>query len=184
MSRYRRARVSGAVYFFTLVTFDRRPFLVEPESRRLLRQAWQLTHAERPFESLALVLLPDHMHCLWQLPEGDGDFSTRWRLIKGRFTVGYAGAGHGLPRPSPSRARVGEQTVWQRRFWEHLIRDQEDLKRHVDYIHYNPVKHGHAQRAADWPYSTFPKYVRLGQYSPAWGTVEPESLRGWEPDVE
>lgn len=178
MSHYRRARVRGAVYFFTVVTCDRRPILTRPAVRAALRAAWNQTAGERPFETLALVLLPDHLHCLWRLPEGDGDFSTRWRLIKARVTRALGGGGGRGEAASPSRQRSRERNLWQRRFWEHLIRDEDDLRRHLDYVHWNPVKHGLAERAKDWPFSTFGRHVRQGVYAPDWGVVEPASVAG------
>ena len=184
MSYYRRLHIPGAIYFFTVVTFGRMPILTKPAVRRILRAAYGQTCNERPFETIAIVLLPDHLHCLWQLPDGDSDFSTRWKLIKGRFTSALPETGIALPPPSPSRAKRGEQTAWHRRFWEHLVRDENDLKRHADYIHYNPVKHGYAKRPADWPFSTFHKWVAKGEYSPGWGASEPEALQGWEPQGE
>ncbi len=180
MSRYRRARVRGAVYFFTVVTFDRRPILTRPEVRAVLQAAWRKTRSERPFETVALVLLPDHLHCVWRLPDGDGDFGTRWRLIKTRATRALVATGWRVAAPSPQRARRRERDVWQRRFWEHLIRDDEDLRRHVEYTHYNPVRHGLAPRPVDWPFSTFHRYVRRGVYEPTWGTVEPALLCNWD----
>lgn len=180
MSRYRRWREPGGTYFFTVVTFDRRPILTGVAARRCLREAFRQTRSKRPFEQLAVVLLPDHLHCLWRLPCGDKDFSTRWRLIKTYFTRSVLHAGFRLTSQGPSRQKRQEHTIWQRRFWEHWIRDERDLKRHVDYIHYNPVKHGHVRCAADWPYSTFAKYVALGEYPPDWGQAEPDTIKGWE----
>jgi len=179
VSHYRRPRVGGAIYFFTVVTYRRQPILTHPPVRRSLREALTLTSSERPFETIAIVLLPDHLHCLWQLPEGDADFSTRWRLVKARLSRAVAPPGYGLADGGPSRARRREHTVWQSRFWEHLIRNEDNLRRHAEYIHYNPVKHGYASRPATWPYSTFAKFVRHGWYAPHWGTVEPDTVAGW-----
>ena len=176
MPNYRRWRQPGGVYFFTLVSHQRCPILIEPTFRVALREAWEATRSERPFETPAVVLLPDHLHCLWRLPEGDDDYSTRWRMIKTRVT--RALGGRAAPVGS-SRERRREGSVWQRRFWEHVIRDETDLKRHTDYIHYNPVKHGHVERAGDWPYSTFQRYLRLGEYDVDWGRAEPETLAAW-----
>jgi len=180
MSHYRRPDVGGAIYFFTVVTYERQPILTLPPMRQALREALTLTATERPFVTIAMVLLPDHLHCLWQLPEHDADFGTRWRLIKARATRAVAALGLGLADGGPSRARRREHTVWQRRFWEHLIRDDDDFRRHADYIHYNPVKHGYVRRPDAWPYSTFAKFVRRGWYGPDWGAAEPESIAGWE----
>jgi putative transposase len=177
MPDYRRWRQAAGTYFFTLVTDRRKSILTSPPFRRALHEAWAMTRLERPFETLAVVLLPDHLHCLWRLGDDD-DFSTRWRLIKARVTRAAAQS-DAQPAPASSRRKRGEATIWQRRFWEHLIRDEADLKRHTDYIHWNPVKHGLVARARDWPYSTFGRYVLLGEYDLDWGQAEPESLRDW-----
>ncbi len=181
MSWYRRYWQPGGLYFFTVVTFDRRPLFSMAEARHELHAALRRTQAERPFEIVAIVLLPDHVHCLWGLPGEDCNFATRWRTIKSRFTRGLLAGGYREPQRSVSRRKRQEHAVWQRRFWEHLIRDEEDWQRHLDYLHYNPVKHGYAQRPAAWPYSTFRKYVELGEYGADWGAIEPESLRNWSP---
>lgn len=178
MSDYTRARIPGGTYFFTLVTFDRRPILASPLARACLRDALRDTRAQQPFQLDAICLLPDHLHCLWTLPDGDADYSSRWNRIKGLFSKRYLAVNASHADPSPSRHRKGEATVWQRRFWEHCIRDADDLRRHLDYLHFNPVKHGHVSRATDWPWSSLARYVRLGWYDPAWGTQEPPSLRG------
>lgn len=181
MSWYRRWRKPGSLYFFTAVTYQRRPIFSDPAARKQLRQAILDTMAERPWDIPAIVLLPDHLHCLWQLPSGDEDYSTRWRLIKSRFTGRLLGLGNREPRTTDSRQTRREHGVWQRRYWEHLIRDETDWKQHLDYIHYNPVRHGLAAAPKDWPYSTFMKYVRLGEYAADWGFTEPVTLVGWSP---
>jgi putative transposase len=161
MPEYRRAYVPGGTYFFTVKTFDRRPLLTDERSRTALRQAIVEVLAMLPFETIAWVLLPDHLHTVWRLPETDVDFSLRWSLIKQRVTkqcVNWVDRS----QITPSRKKRHEGTFWQRRFWEHLIRDDADLESHVDYIHYNPVKHGYVHRVADWPYSTFHRYVNRG----------------------
>ncbi|MHC4351532.1 MAG: REP-associated tyrosine transposase, partial [Planctomycetota bacterium] len=128
------------------------------------RNAWQGVRKTRPFEVVAVCLLPEHLHCLWRLPEGDNDFSERWRLIKKGFTLRYLRFGGHESGQSPSREKKRERGIWQRRFWEHQIRDQEDLHRHVDYIHYNPVKHGLVKAVEDRPWSTYHRFVRDGFY--------------------
>ncbi len=165
--KYRRARVEGGTYFFTVVTHRRRKFLCEPENVAHLREAFRYVMARHPFVIDAIVLLPDHLHAIWTLPEGDADFSTRWRLVKSAFTRACGEAYHGVV--SSSRRRKGEQAVWQRRFWEHRIRDERDLIQHVEYIHYNPVKHGMVKAPRDWEYSSFHRYVRQGIYDQEWG---------------
>jgi len=181
MSFYRRWRQEGGCYFFTVVTFQRRPILTTDTSRHLLRQAIRKTRAERPFELTAIVLLPDHLHTIWRLPNGDADYSTRWRLIKSRYSRAMLDAGYQQPMPSNKRGRPHEKAIWQRRFWEHFLRDEVDLEQHIDYMHYNPVKHGLAQSPMTWPYSTFRDYVARGQYPEDWGYLEPAKLKNWLP---
>jgi len=164
VTRYRRAQFGGGYYFFTVVTHDRRCFLVDEPSRVCLRAAWQHVRKNHPFEVIALCLLPNHLHCLWRLPEGDNDFSKRWMLIKKGFTRRYLRAGGHEAGQSLSRRRKRERGLWQRRFWEHQIRDEADLARHVDYVHYNPVKHGLVNDVEDWPWSTYHRFVREGLY--------------------
>lgn len=165
--RYRRARTEGGTYFFTLVTHNRREFLCEPENIALLKAAFRHVIAQHPFKIEAIVVLPDHLHCIWTLPEGDSNFSTRWRLVKGYFTRKCDATYRG--RRSVSREQKGEQAVWQRRFWEHQIRDEQDFTRHVEYIHYNPVKHGLVEAPCEWSHSSFHRYVEAGIYDEAWG---------------
>jgi putative transposase len=177
MSDYQRVRIAGGTYFFTLVTFDRQPILNSEPARAGLREALRATRAVQPFRLDAICLLPEHLHCLWTLPAGDTDFSGRWNRIKGLFSKLLLATNETPADPGASRRRKGETTIWQRRFWEHFIRDDEDFRRHLDYLHFNPVKHGHVTRAADWPWSSFARYVRMGWYDAAWGTMEPESLK-------
>jgi len=120
----------------------------------------------------AIVVLPDHLHCLWRLPEGDSDFSERWRQIKRVVSIGVA---------AKTNDR-GEKTLWQRRFWEHLIRDEADWRKHMDYIHYNPVKHGYTASPGEWAYSSFAKAVERGWYTLDWGQQAPTGIAGM--DVE
>jgi putative transposase len=163
MSNYRRMRVPGGTYFFTVNARDRRSRLLV-EHVDLLREAFRTTCAARPFHLIAISVLPDHLHCVWQLPDGDADNARRWAQIKGSFSSRLskeAGA-------SSRRVERRERGIWQRRYWEHLIRDDEDLSRHVDYVHINPVKHGHSERACDWPYSSFRRRVGRGEYPEDW----------------
>jgi putative transposase len=167
MSRYRRADTPGATYFFTATLQDRSArWLVDHVA--LLRDCVARTKALHPFEIDAMVVLPEHVHALWTLPADDADFSLRWRLIKGRFTQQLLEAGV-LDAGARRGRRPGERSVWQRRFWEHQIRDDLDYERHVDYIHFNPVKHGWVMRARDWPYSSLHRYVRQGVLPADWG---------------
>lgn len=163
---FRRFRLAGATYFFTVVTFERRPLFAHADNVALLRQAFKTVKARHPFVIDALVLLPDHLHCLWTLPEGDDDFSSRWMSIKREFTR-HCAPQYKAPI-SPARRTKREQAVWQRRFWEHCIRDEADFQRHCDYIHWNPVKHGYATTPEAWPYSTFQRFVERGVYPPDW----------------
>lgn len=173
MSRYRRWYVPGGTYFFTAVTYSRRCFLTDDLARPLLRQAIDTIREKYPFEIVAWVLLPNHMHTVWTLPRGDCDYSVRWARIKEEFTEQWLAAGGWEGARNRSRRRRGERAVWQRRFWEHTVRDEEDLERCVDYVHWNPVKHGHVPRVADWPWSTFHRYVAAGHYGSDWGRIDP-----------
>ena len=155
MTDYRRSRIAGASYFFTVNLADRSQALLT-QNIALLRNAFEYTRERHPFIVDAIVVLPEHLHAIWTLPEGDRDFSLRWRLIK---TVFSRGLPHGEHR-SNRRQSKGERGIWQRRYWEHLIRDEVDFSRHVDYIHINPLKHGLVKRVMDWPHSSFHRYVR------------------------
>lgn len=164
MPNYIRAKFEGGYYFFTVVTYNRiKLFRTEP-ARNCLKNAIDKTQSRRPFETVAFCLLFDHLHCVWKLPEGDADFSKRWSSIKGLFSKGYLKLKRPGIKMSPSRKRKGEVCIWQRRFWEHQIRDEKDLQRHINYIHYNPVRHGLVRKLEDWPWSTYHKYVREGFY--------------------
>jgi putative transposase len=168
MSRYRRASVAGSTYFFTVVAYRRQPILCDDTVRAALRTAIENVRKARPFEIDAWVLLPDHLHCIWTLPEGDADFSTRWMMIKCAVSLACRDDYHHAGWMSASRRKHRESTIWQRRFWEHQIRSETDFARHADYIHFNPVKHGHVSHAKDWPYSTFRRYVKQGLCSNDW----------------
>jgi putative transposase len=173
VSNYRRWYRAGATDFFAVVTHQRRPILTTETGRLCLRLAIQQEQADRPFEQNAIVLLPNHLHTVWTLPEGDSDFSTRWAAVKKAFTEHWLARGGAEGATTRSRRRRRERGVWQRRFWEHLCRDADDLKRFLDYLHWNPVKHGLVSRARDWPWSTFQQFVDLGEYDADWGTVDP-----------
>ena len=179
--QYRRAKVKGGTYFFTLVTYQRKKIFSDPCNIELLRQVFSKVIKAHPFEINAVVLLPDHLHCIWTLPQGDTDFSMRWRLIKSYFTRRCNDEHKSLR--TESRFKKKEQAIWQRRFWEHIIRDEQDHIKHVEYIHYNPVKHRLVTGPKDWPYSSFHRYVRDGMYDLEWGTgaeIKFESKVGWE----
>ena len=162
MPDYRRNRIPGATYFFTINLRDRRSNLLVAHIDAL-RAAVRGVRREFPFHIDAWVVLPDHMHCLWTLPEGDSDFPERWRRIKSAFTRAVAD-----PERAPVKLRKGERGVWQRGYWEHTIRDEPDYTAHMDYIHFNAVKHGYAANPADWPFSSFRRCVVAGLYPAAW----------------
>ncbi|MBD2256632.1 transposase [Pseudanabaena sp. FACHB-2040] len=159
---YRRYYQPGGSYFFTVVTEHRQPLLIEHIDR--LRAAFRYGMERYPFVIEGIVILPDHLHTLWRLPDGDDDFSIRWMVIKRKFSTGL-GAG----AVNASKQKKREKGIWQRRFWEHYIRDDEDWRCHLDYIHYNPVKHGYCLTPADWPYSSFKRSVKQGLYEEDWG---------------
>jgi len=168
MRRYRRNR-EGNIFFFTLVTHQRREILPTELGRRALREAIETVRKTHPFQVRAIVLLPDHLHVVWELPMNDNDYSTRWRLIKSRFTRTWIQFGGESGMLTMSRKRSGEQAIWQRRFYEHTCRDEADVTRCIEYIHINPVKPGLVQRAAHWPWSSFHRYAQAGKYPIDWG---------------
>jgi putative transposase len=170
MSRYRRSRF-GTAFFFTLVAYDRRPILCDRAIRTALRRAILDVQAKRPFRVDAWVLLPDHLHCIWTLPDADSDFSMRWNLIKRSVSVTCREQYRQVNLLTPSGRHRQESTIWQRRFWEHRIVDDEDFARHVDYVHFNPVKHGLVSTAGHWPYSTYHRFVASGTYPADWGVA-------------
>jgi putative transposase len=174
MPNYRRAFVAGGCWFFTVNLLDRRDGLLV-DRIEALRDAMERTRRRYPFFIDAVVVLPDHIHAIWTLPPGDADFSLRWRLIKSRFA-------RVLPKREPMsdvRKARGERGIWQRRFWEHLIRDEADYARHVEYCYINPVKHGLVSRVRDWPHSSFHRDVRAGIVPEDWaGEVDATSEFG------
>ncbi|HEX4606687.1 MAG TPA: transposase [Urbifossiella sp.] len=170
MPNFRRNYVPGGTYFFTLVTHGRRPILTTPLARRCLREALVAERGRAPFEQVAVVLLPDHLHAVWTLHEGDADFPLRWQRIKERFTRRYLTGGGAEGEITRNRSLRRERGVWQPRFWEHTVRDEDDFERCLGYVHYNPVKHGLASTPGEYPWSTFRKFVAREWYSPEWGT--------------
>ncbi|HET8880702.1 MAG TPA: transposase [Solimonas sp.] len=179
MSRYRRSVTAGATYFFTVALANRSSSLLT-EHIEQLRHAYGAVHRKKPFRTVAICVLPEHLHAIWELPPDDADFSGRWRQIKAGFSRHFAASA------ARSASKIGkrEKGIWQRRFWEHQIRDEQDMQRHVDYVHYNPVRHGIVSRTADWPYSSFHRFVRSGDLPLDWaGHSEAErSLLDGEPD--
>jgi putative transposase len=172
MARYRRYYHPGGTYFFTVNLADRRSDLLVAEIAKL-RHAVRLVRRRFPFAIDAAVVLPDHLHCIWTLPSDDGDYSVRWSRIKAVFSRLIA---RRETRSTKQQARR-ERAVWQRRFWEHCIRDERDFANHVAYIHYNPVKHGLVNAPRDWPHSSFHQYVRRGIFPQDWSV--PDFVRGW-----
>jgi putative transposase len=148
--RYRRDQTPGASYFFTVVTKKRTPIFDDKVQVDHLRDVFREVRNERPFSVNAIVILPDHVHAFWTLPDGDADYSTRWQMIKARFS------------------RRSGRSAWQARFWEHRIRDDDDRANHIDYIHWNPVKHGLVAVPGEWPWSSFHKFRRSGHYGEDW----------------
>ena len=171
MVSYRRCRLAGGSYFFTVTLRDRQANTLVDKIDDL-RSVVKRTRQERPFRIDAFVVLPEHLHAVWTLPPDDSDYAGRWRRIKSRFTHILVKNGMAL-----SKDRRGEYNLWQRRYWEHNIRDEEDFRHHLQYIHYNPVKHGWVERVRDWPYSTFHRFVRRGVYPVDWAGSE-SSLDG------
>ena len=165
MTDYRRVYVPGATWFFTVNLAERRNNRLLIEQVDLLRAAFLYVKKRKPYTMNAVVILPDHLHCIWTLPPEDADFSVRWRLLKGYFSRGIPKAEH----ISQSRTKRRERGIWQRRFWAHLLTSQVDFNNHLDYIHWNPVKHSWVKNVTDWPYSSFHRYVAHGVYSNDWG---------------
>ncbi|MFL3652483.1 MAG: REP-associated tyrosine transposase [Pseudoalteromonas sp.] len=161
--RYRRVLEAGGCYFFTINLEDRnQPLLVE--NIELLRRVYLKVVKKHPVKTIAIVIMPDHLHAIWQLPKHDNNYATRWRLIKSGFS-------RELPQTefcNNSRIAKGERGIWQRRYWEHKIRDEQDLENHINYIHHNPVKHKHVAKVSDWPFSSFHGYVKNSILSPDW----------------
>lgn len=176
MRRYIRQRQRGGCYFFTLVTYERNPILAIPQNVEKLRIAISAVRRRMPFDIDAIVILPDHLHAIWRLPENDDNYPTRWAQIKRRFSMSLSSG----DRTSNSRQLKRERTIWQRRYWEHLLRNEEDWRRHMDYIHYNPVKHGLVEQVQDWPYSSFSHCVAKGWYEANWGKYVSDRVQTME----
>ena len=155
--KYRRVFNSGASYFFTVVTAQHQPIFNNEKAVHLLGDSIRHVMKSHPFTQDAFVIMPDHIHCIWSMPEGDADYPKRWRLIKSRF--------------SKKCHLLGiENKCWQSRYWEHCLRDDKDYQQHLEYIHYNPVRHGLATSPLEWQHSSFPQYVSLGLYQHNWGS--------------
>ena len=163
--KYKRLKVAGGCYFFTVNLHNRNSTLLI-EQIDLLRDVIHLVKSRHPFTIDAMVVLPEHIHAIWTLPPNDFEYAKRWMLIKANFS-------RQIPKTEPqcqSRIKKRERGIWQRRFWEHLIKNDMDYERHVDYIHYNPVKHGYVQSAIDWEFSSIHKHIKNGTLSRSWGS--------------
>ena len=173
MPNYHRYRQLGGCYFFNVNLLERFPNDLLVKHIDILRSVTKKVKTRMPFHIDAWVVLPDHMHCIWTLPNADDNFATRWRLIKTYF----AKALPQTERRSSVRQKRGERGIWQRRYWEHYIRDDNDYQRHMDYLHFNPVKHGYVKCVNDWPFSTFLLLVEKGIYSKNWGPQVIDDLK-------
>jgi putative transposase len=177
MPDYRRCHVPGGAYFFTCVTHVRGQILTTDLGRECLREAIEKVQNDHPFEIVAIVLLPDHWHTVWSLPRGDARYPLRWMRIKEEFTKRWLARG-GAERPqSASRERHRQRGVWHKRYWEHTVRDENDLKRCVDFVHWNPRKHRLVARVRDWPWSSVHRFVQSGEYDIDWSDTDPTP--GW-----
>ena len=170
MPEYRRHRIPGGTYFITIVTYQRQPILTLPKSREILRYAWKTVQSRYPFSTDAICLLPDHIHTLITLPENDDNFPKRISEIKRIFSKEFHLHIPNQLEKNPSRIKRRENTLWQRRYWDHYIRNEQDLNNHTNYIHYNPVKHELTTSVNEWPWSSFHRYVKAGYYEPDWGS--------------
>ena len=165
MAQYRRIWHPGGAYFFTVTLLQRQSNDLLVRHIEPLREAVRYVRHRHPFKIHGWVVLPDHLHCIIELPADDADYAVRWALIKQRFSKAVPNT----EMRSATRQRREERGIWQRRYWEHLIRDETDYSRHMDYLHFNPVKHGLVSRVRDWPYSTFHRLVEQGVYPANWG---------------
>ena len=177
MSHFRRWYVKGGTYFFTVVTYRRMKLFAEERARALLGDCMRGVQQALPFETIAIVLLPDHLHMIMALPPGDQDYLQR---IKRDFTVQWLANGGRENETTQSQAARRQRGVWQPRFWEHSIADEGDLERHADYIHYNPVKHRYVSAPLEWKHSSFERFVRAGHYEPGWGRSVPAGVAGMD----
>ncbi len=172
MADYRRWYVPGGTYFFTVVAHNRYPLFADPFARELLAAKIRECQKEWPFTINAIVSLPEHLHAMWTLPPGDAKYPMRWGWIKKEFTKAWLAAG-GIEQPvSEARRKRGDRGIWQFRYWEHTIEDEDDYDRHFDYTHYNPTKHGYVTRPGDWPHSSIHRWIKAGVYPPDWGCSE------------
>lgn len=176
MPDYRRNRINGGTYFFTVKTADCVPIFQNEQARRILRRSFIETRRRFPFENWAVVLLPNHLHCIWMLPSDDADYSRRWSMIKRLFSKEWLGSGASGVEISESRRRHRELGVWQRRFWEHTIRNDEELYVYRDYIHLNPVMHGYVNDPLEWAWSSVHRHLKMGWLEPGWTGATPLAI--------
>ncbi len=176
MTEYRRAYIPGSTWFFTVNLANRKDNHLLVEKIDLLRTSFRYVKKRKPFLIKAAVILPDHLHCIWTLPKEDADYSVRWNLLKGHFSRNIE-KGEEI---SESRTKRRERGLWQRRFWAHLITNQDDYNRHMDYIHFNPVKHELVKRVVEWPHSSFHKFAEHGIYTNDWGYSGKDNIRSGE----
>jgi len=168
MPDWRRAFLPGGSFFFTVVTDGRAQILTDSPARALLGRTIRRCQERWPFEINAIVLLPEHVHAIWTLPRGDAEYAKRWGWLKKEFTKSWLAAGGVEQQQTAGRIRDGRRGVWQPKYWEHMITDEDDFERHFDYIHYNPVKHGHVGCPHEWPWSSFDRWVKRGVYPRNW----------------
>ena len=174
MSDYNRTYITGGTFFFTVVTYLRHPIFEDEAAVNLLKICFHSVMIAHPFNIDAIVIMPDHLHTIWTLPDNEFDYSIRWNKIKGTFSRRYSG--DKVIEVTESILKKREKGIWQRRFWEHSIRDQADYNKHCDYIHYNPVKHGLVHSPSDWKHSSFKKFVANGLYNDNWGKIVSEDF--------
>ena len=177
MPNYRRPQIPGGTYFITQVTYQRIPWLCSDIARKALREAITVVKENHPFSIDAIVLLPDHFHCLLTLPPDDSDFPVRLRLIKTYVTKNYGSLLNINCAISNSRQKRRERNLWQRRYWEHLIRNEQDFATHCDYIHYNPVRHGLCKIPQDWKFSSVHRFIAQGMYPPNRSLIIPTDAK-------
>jgi len=170
MSEYRRFYREGSIIFLTIVTYNRQPIFKDEKNIALLRQVTAIVKSEMPFEILGAVILPDHLHFLWQLPPDNGDYSKRVGRLKALFTKSFKQKNNLIQEVPRSRIQHRESNIWQR-FWDHHIRNEQDFEQHLNYIHYNPVKHNLVSCPHFWQYSSFDLWVKKGVYSSQWACI-------------
>jgi len=174
MQHYRKIKQPGATFFFTLATYQRRKILDKAPYYQALKSAISAVRKTHPFTIEAFVLLPDHLHCIWTMPSNDCDYAIRWGLIKNQVSRQEKAL---TKTAMIGQSRISEESgFWERRVWKHQIGDDKDYAVHVDYIHWNPVKHGYVSKVNHWPYSSFHKFVKKGVYPPDWSGMPNEEL--------